>query len=190
MSHPSSWAFAHPVLAAVRHLLAVAVAAAAGLGILIGSLLIWPPKSALRHADAIVVLSGDHGERLPLALRLLRRGVAAALVLDGQADSKQALQLCAGGQPFEVICLLPRPDNTASEARAAAQLSSTRHWASLIVVTTNDHVLRARMRFHRCFKGPLGVEGAPLPTSLSIKVKAIVHEWFGTIYATFIDRGC
>jgi uncharacterized SAM-binding protein YcdF (DUF218 family) len=177
-------------LATARHLVAVLLAASAAWGLMIGGLLIWPSTRTLSHADAVVVLAGDHGERLPRARALLRRGVANTLVLDGAPDSDQAMQLCAGGQLFQVICLFPRPDSTATEAQAAARLSAARHWKTLIVVTTTDHVLRARMRFRRCFKGALGLEGAALHASTAVHIKAVVHEWFGTVFATVFDRGC
>lgn len=111
-------------------------------------------------------------------------------MLDGEPDTKQDNDLCAGGQPFEVICLRPRPDNTAAEARAATALSARRGWRTLIVVTTRDHVLRSRIRFHRCFKGTLGVQGASLAAGTVIQLQALVHEVLGNFNVALFDRGC
>ena len=87
------------VAATIRHLVGVALVATAAWGIVIAGLIIWPPSSSLRHADAIVVLSGDHGERLSRARLLLGRGVASTLVLDGEPDSPESTRLCAGVSP-------------------------------------------------------------------------------------------
>jgi uncharacterized SAM-binding protein YcdF (DUF218 family) len=174
----------------VRHLAKVVAAAALAWAMVIVGLLLWPPESQPRHADAVMVLAGDHGERLPLALKLLHEGVANTLVFDGTPDSRAAQAMCHEEEPFPVVCLDLNPDSTAAEARAASSLSKTRHWRSFIVVTTNDHVLRARMRFGRCFRGTFGVEGAPLPTGLGVKIRALEHEWFGVVAATLVDRGC
>ena len=168
----------------------VVVAAMVVWGMVIGGLLLWPPTSRPRHADAVVVLEGDHGERLPLALKLLHQGVAGTLVFDGTPDSVAAQAMCHQAEPFPVVCLDLNPDSTAYEARAAASLSKRRHWRSFIVVTTDDHVLRARMRFRRCFRGTIGVVGAALPPGSASRLRLLEHEWLGVIDASLLDRGC
>lgn len=135
------------------------------------------------HADAIVVLSGDHGERIKLAQELLRAGVARTLILDGTPDLVEDLDLCKGGQPFDVICLHPEPDSTRAEARALAQLASRRHWDSITVVTSTPHVSRSRLLFSRCFPHRLDVVGAALPYGGAAARKERVHEVVGLLYA-------
>ena len=46
-------------------------------------LFVWPKSGSPRQVDAIVVLSGDHGERLARGLALVRAGVSSTLVLGG-----------------------------------------------------------------------------------------------------------
>ena len=150
----------------------------------------WPRKSHPPQADAVVVLSGDHGERLSVALRLLREGVTATLVLDGTPDSPEVLRLCAEEQVFEVVCLRPDPDSTQAEARAAARLAADRGWKSLIVVTTAYHVPRSALHFLRCFEGAVDVVGADPPFGWRRSLNAIVHEWLALGHALTLSRGC
>src|SRR4051812_31216449 len=75
-------------------------------------LFLWPASHRPTAADAVVVLSGDFGDRLTKALQLMRAGVAPTLVIDGEPDYARMAQLCTGDEPFEVVCLRPEPDST------------------------------------------------------------------------------
>ncbi|HEX2118886.1 MAG TPA: ElyC/SanA/YdcF family protein, partial [Acidimicrobiales bacterium] len=143
------------------HLVAVTGAMAAVAGLALGAAILWPSTDATpRRADALVVLSGDHGERLARAKELLAGGVAPTLVLVGTPDSAENLDMCAGRTTFDVVCLRPEPDNTRTEAAATAELARDRDWEALVVVTSTPHVSRARLLFDRCFPGTLDVVGA------------------------------
>ena len=125
---------------------------------------LFPRDDTLGRADAVVVLSGDHGQRLAKALQLMHRGVAPTLVLDGTPDFEQVLELCRGAsQAFEVVCLRPDPDSTRYEARAAGRLASERGWRKMVVLTTSHHITRAGMLFRRCFGGEVKTVGATPP---------------------------
>ena len=153
----------------------------------------WPRRSHPPRADAVVVLSGDHGERLPIALRLIREGVSTILVLDGTPDSAEGLALCRERRVFElfeVVCLHPNPDSTRAEARAAGQLAADRDWKSLIVVTTAYHVARSTLLFSRCFDGQLAVIGADPPYGWRRSFEAVAREWLALGHAMTVGRGC
>lgn len=171
-------------------LLIVLVAGAAGVAIFTARLFVWPPQSTPRHSDAVVVLAGDHGERLARGLILMRQGLAPTLVLAGNPDSAQARDLCSSREPFEVVCLPLTPDGTRYEARAAGRLAADRGWKKMTVVTTTFHVSRAGVLFGRCFDGRLDMVGAQPPYSFRSKVDAVVHEWLGLVYAETVARGC
>ena len=176
---------------AVRRTTQRAVAAAAVALVLMGVLLtarlfVWPPSGSPSRVDAVVVLSGDRGERLARGLALMEAGVSKTLVLDGAPDSELVLELCRGGQPFEVVCLRPQPDSTRHEARAAAELASDRGWESVAVVTTTAHLTRAGLLFRRCMPtSVVMVEGRRRPS-----VRLVVHEWLGMAEALVLVRGC
>jgi uncharacterized SAM-binding protein YcdF (DUF218 family) len=153
-------------------------------------LFVWPRTGAAGRADAVVVLSGDHGERLATAMGLMhdlsRGGVPPVMVLDGQPDFQLASDLCLGGHPFEVVCLRPRPDSTAAEARAAGRLSSERGWQRVVVVTSTSHVTRAGLLFRRCLTASVTTVIAhrrPSP-------RDVVHEWLGLGKALVLARSC
>ena len=149
-------------------------------------LFVWPPSDSPESVDAVIMLSGDRGERLARSLRLMDAGIARTLVLDGEPDSQQARDLCDGGRPFEVICLRPQPDSTRSEARAAARLASARRWRTVAVVTTTSHITRAGLLFRRCFDGSVKMVKAHRREG----VRPLIHEWMGLVHAIAIERAC
>lgn len=173
----------------VRLILLVLVLVGAG-GLLTAGLFIWPPSAAVQNSDAVVVLSGDHGERLPRALQLIGEGATSTLVLAGEPDSWSAQEMCDGGEPYEVICPRPHPDGTRPEARAVAELAKSRHWRSIAIVTSTQHVTRAGLLFRRCFPGRVTTIGVRPPFDFRTRMKAIEHEWLALIHALVISRHC
>jgi uncharacterized SAM-binding protein YcdF (DUF218 family) len=153
-------------------------------------LFVSPPTGHPDRADAVVVLSGDHGERLPVALKLLHRGVARTLVLDGTPDYPLWLELCETRQAFEVVCLRPEPDSTRAEARAAGRLAAERRWRSLVVVTTTYHVTRSALHFRRCFEGEVSMVAADRPLPWRVELGLIGREWLKLGHVITVGRGC
>ncbi|MDQ4068157.1 MAG: YdcF family protein [Actinomycetota bacterium] len=151
---------------------------------------VWPPRDGVKRADAVMVLSGDHGERLAKGLSLMEEGVAPTLVLNGTPDLAQVLELCRGGQPFEVVCLRPDPDSTRAEARAAGRLASERRWDEVVVVTTKYHVTRARLLFSRCIDGKVKMVGATPPYGRRMRAHQVFREWLAVGYSISLARGC
>lgn len=146
------------------------------------------PDPVPRSADAIVVPSGDLGGRLPLALELVRAGVAPNLVVDGLPDLPETKELCRHSPDVAVVCLEPEPDSTRTEARAAGRLAAERGWRTLVVVTDPVHVHRARLLFGRCVSGSVAVVGTRAHPGAGFR--AVLHEWLGTVDAEIRDRGC
>ncbi len=151
-------------------------------------LFVWPPTGTVDRVDAVIVLAGDHGERLDRALTLVHAGVSSTLVLDGEPDSQHVLDLCDGsaGQTFEVVCLRPDPDSTRYEARAAAALAEERKWTRVAVVTTTAHLTRSGVLFDRCLDASVVmVEGRRRPD-----FSFLMHEWLGLGHALLVERDC
>lgn len=154
-------------------------------------LFVWPAVDDPTRADAVVVLAGGRGERIALAMRLMRERVAPVLVLVGEQTEPEAAELCQGDRPrFELVCLLPSPDSTRTEARAAARLASDRQWRSLVLVTSSYHVTRSRMILDRCFPGDLDAVGAKAPFGFASLVPLVVKEWAALIHTATVSRGC
>lgn len=177
------------------YVLAIIALSLALLGTVLTVVLFLRPATDMpRQVDAVVVLSGDHGERLPAAMRLIDTGVTSTLVIDGSPDYPAVVELCnaegqgphlhGGPRPFEIVCVISRPDNTRGEARAASKLAATRHWLRIAVVTSTQHVTRSRLRFERCFHGDLQMVGAARHYQrTSDMVAAVAHEWLGLVQA-------
>lgn len=160
--------------------------AAAGL---LASMIVWPVMGTPAHADVVVLLSGD-GARLPVALDLMRKGVARTLVFVGQPDTVAVIDLCQDPQPFEVVCLRPSPDNTRQEARVAGQFAEARKWTTMVIVTSRLHVTRARLLFRRCFDGRVWARGDYPHYGFDFARREVVHEWLALGQATILARGC
>jgi uncharacterized SAM-binding protein YcdF (DUF218 family) len=160
-------------------------------GVLLTSrFLLWPYTPPVARADAVIVLSGDFGDRLRKGLEMMQAGVAPTLVIDGDPDFKAVADLCAGRAPFEVVCLRPSPDSTRAEARAAGRLVAERGWRSVAVVTNDTHVTRAGLLFRRCTKAEVRMVATHHPAHRAAKVDAIRHEVLGLAYAALRPGRC
>lgn len=153
-------------------------------------LFVWPPSDRPERVDAVVVLSGDHGERLPRALRLMQAGTAPTLVLAGEPDTVLAMRLCDERRTYEVVCLRPNPDSTRAEARSTGRLAAERRWRSVLVVTTTHHVTRAELLFRRCFDGRVLAVGADPPYGWRTSLRQVVDEGLKVGHALLLERSC
>jgi uncharacterized SAM-binding protein YcdF (DUF218 family) len=140
------------------------------------------------HADAIFVLSGSP-TRLPVGLRLLREGYAPLLVISrSPRPTRLEQRACARRTGSQILCVRAEPYSTVGEAELLARLARTRRWRSVDVITSQYHVVRARILLERCYRGRLRVVGAPdqlwlLPVNAVLEsVKLVYHELF--------HRGC
>jgi uncharacterized SAM-binding protein YcdF (DUF218 family) len=161
------------------------VAAAAVLASL--RLFVWPSTASPDRADAVVVLSGDRGERLRRGVQLVEAGVAPTLVMAGDPDFPRAAEVCSQPQPFEVVCLRPDPDSTRTEAQATAGLARSRSWERMVVVTAPWHVARVRAVFGGCFPGSMEIVGVQAP-GYGVTPRIVAHEWLGIGQALLV--GC
>jgi uncharacterized SAM-binding protein YcdF (DUF218 family) len=160
-------------------------------GLLVARFMLWPASDTPRHADAVVVLSGDHGDRLRMALHLLDEGVARTLVQVGSPDSPQASQLCSEqAAAFETVCLSPNPGSTRYQARAVADLMRDRGWNNVVVVTTTHHLTRARLLFERCSDRKMQFVGSKPAYDSSTSRTVVFHEMGGLVDALTVSRGC
>lgn len=174
-----------PLLIVLALLLFAAWAAATSL------LLFFPDESVPAHANAIVVLSGTKRARLERGLQLMRQGIAPVLVISrGLPRQLPAERLCAAGHEdgFRVFCFKPRPNSTRGEAEAVGRLAASRHWDSILLVTSRYHVTRAKLLFKRCFHGQLDADGVSY--SWTTTPVAVIGEWAKLVYALTLARGC
>ena len=165
----------------IRRLLALVVAAWVVVAVL---LFVVHHDDRPVKADAVVSLAGTHA-RLPVALRLVRAGYAPLLVVS-RSDHPDALELraCAHRVGMRVVCFRAHPYSTRGEAR----FIGAHHWRTVDVVTSQFHVLRARVVIERCFHGTLRVVGAP-ESKLRLPVD-MAKESAKLAYQELVARSC
>lgn len=146
-----------------------------------------PPLGELpTEPDAVVVFGGEDN-RTRLALELMAGGVAPILVVSHGLQDNHARELCGQKRPFEVMCVEPTLSSTRGEARMFAELAEVNGWTSLIAVTGDYHVLRARTYLARCYEGDFGFVAWDWPY---YNRRILIHETLGNFQARFLSRGC
>ena len=150
-------------------------------------LFVRPDTGMPARVDAIVVLGGD-GYRVDLGLDLARAGRTRYLVLSRGLPWIQPGLCGLHYYDATVLCFQPDPATTQGEAEYAAQLARQRGWRTLALITTPDQAWRARLRFERCFAGPVYAVTTPLPGSEW--PYAIAYQWAATVKAEVFNQGC
>ena len=179
---------------AVRRVLVVLGGLVAAWLVACAVLFVWPPAEtgAPRHADAVVVLSGD-SHRLPAAEALIRRGVSRVLAISSVAktpDWSAAKALCRSRSYLDarVLCFEANPYSTRGEARTFSAIARAHRWTSIVVVSSTFHLTRAGMLFRRCYAGKVSLVGSPT------RWYYLPQEW-GTetvklVVQTLFERSC
>jgi uncharacterized SAM-binding protein YcdF (DUF218 family) len=173
--------------------LGISVGVLAAVGAATARLFIWAPAGPTPiHADAVVVLSGGRGDRLPKALALMDASVAPVLVVSRGVDQAavQAARICTEPTGYEVNCVRPDPNTTRGEANTIARVASERGWHSLVVVTSRYHLTRARLLIGRCVRAHVTMVASSPRRNLLEWTGFVVHEWGGLAYALLIQRAC
>lgn len=167
------------VLVAVAILVTVFAAAT-------GWLLIWPPQGMPRHVSAIVMLDGP-GARLPVAVNLAQEHRAPVLLVSQGVEYSG--DQCPGAVPrVKLICFHPDPADTRGETEHVGRLAKRYHWASVVLVTTREQDVRARLMMRRCYSGAVYVVTAPRPWYQW--PEQIAYGWGALFKAVFLKRSC
>jgi len=144
-------------------------------------------------ADAVVLFVGGRGERLLKAAELINAGAAEVLVIPngtipGWSDANR---FCLDETPgIRVICPTPYPDDTRGEARVIGELARVEGWDELIMVTSDFHVSRARLKLRRCFDGVITAVAAEPEVTFWTSVGRNLREMGGHFEARALERGC
>jgi uncharacterized SAM-binding protein YcdF (DUF218 family) len=176
----------------IRRALALALVVVGGFQAVVVAF-VHPPQIGLpTRVDAVVVLSGDHGDRLDRAIALVQGGLAPTLVIlrpsDGPAEV--AAPLCRGGQAFEVVCADPPVVSTRGDGRYLEQLVSRRGWHRVVVVTSRFHLLRSSVLMRRCTDVDVSMASSRPHFGVKTWGRAISHEVGGLAEALVLKRGC
>lgn len=104
-------------------------------------------------ADGLVALTGASGERIGAAVQLLEAGKARRLLISGvdRRVTRRELQIVTGvDQPVYDCCvdLGFKAANTYGNAEETASWARANHFTTLILVTADYHMPRARLELH------------------------------------------
>ena len=146
-----------------------------------------PPLGELpERADAMVVFGGED-IRTRNALRMMHREIAPVIVVSFGHQDNYARDLCGQQEPFEVMCVVPEDVSTRGEAQMFGQLAEQYGWDSIVAMTGNYHVQRARTYLDRCFDGELAFTAVDWPYYTR---RIVRHETLGNIHARYLARNC
>jgi hypothetical protein len=148
-------------------------------------LFVWPPTDAPARVDAIVALDG-YPSRYSKALSLGSEGYSDTVVV---SVLSLVVPVCHRPVPgVHVICFVPNPLNTRGEAEYISRLASSRHWTSIMVVSSSTQTTRARLVVKRCFSGTVLMDPVRVPpTGL---VRQVAYEWGALTKALVVYRHC
>jgi uncharacterized SAM-binding protein YcdF (DUF218 family) len=176
-----------------RLLVALVVLVAAALAGLTYPMFVFPATDAPGRADAVVVFAGGDGERQAEGVRLVGQGVAPVLVISdgGEPDGPRARLCRERPAGLRLVCFTPDPATTRGEARRFAELAGRHGWRSLVLVTSNYHVLRASLLLERCYGGPVRRVGTALRNDHSWETgRQLAGEWLAVGAALTLQRSC
>jgi uncharacterized SAM-binding protein YcdF (DUF218 family) len=151
-----------------------------------------PQIDPLRHADAILILGGDHYARYPFGFDLGSEGWAPTVVVSNPngSDDPWLTRYCAAPHPrFDLHCFVPNPPTTKGEGRELRRLAAQYGWRTVIVVTFRPHISRARFILEHCFDGDLVMVASPAHISVAGWAFEYVYQTAGYVHAA-LQPGC
>ena len=165
------------------------------LGVIAG-IVVWPSIEGIRNpsvdelparADAVVVFAGED-ERFNIGRELVEDGIAPVLVLSAGQLPANARGWCDESiKGVPVVCLTPLHSSTRGEGQAFGALATEEGWTSIVGVTADYHVQRAKLHLNRCFTGEIAMVqlawGTPSIAILKSELLAFGH-------AHLIERSC
>lgn len=126
----------------------------------------------IHPVDAVVILSGDQGDRLGMAGDLLMRGFVNNLVITNtdEVANQQLVQdaIRIGFVPENIYITHSQVNSTLDEARALQEFAKSKGWKAFMIVTDPPHSLRTRLIFRQELRA----------SGISIYVRPVVGHWF------------
>jgi uncharacterized SAM-binding protein YcdF (DUF218 family) len=143
-------------------------------------------------ADAILVLGGGQGERLTLALRLYREGLAPRIFITGPSDpvipeysdsdgitQAEAKRLIAvdKGVPGDMVTVILGATSTYEEAEISADVFKNMGFRKILVATSPYHTRRARKTFRKVYERE-GIDVLTLNGGWELSPYSYEHWWW------------
>lgn len=133
----------------------------------------------VKPVDAIVVLSGDEGDRVEEAIKWYEKGYGKYFVItkthtedigEGQTYSEKLMRIAidAGVPADSMFVTAGESSSTIEEAMAVKVLAKQRNITSLLVITAPYHTRRTQMIFNREFKD----------SDIKVLVHPVEESWY------------
>ena len=137
--------------------------------------------------DSLVVILGSvyRGDRVDFARATWRSEKTTILAAETAHCPKSRIRKSSRAT---VVCFAGDPLTTRGEARFVANYAASHHFTAITVVTTADQVARARVRFARCWAGPLSVVKAG--DSAEDVLRHVPYQIAAFTKAMVWERGC
>lgn len=165
-------------------IIAIIILIIVGIGANLGSFLIV--NDELHKADAIVVFSGDNGQRTEKGVELLKEGLGDYLILSGgivyddvtmaKLMKNHAMKL---GVPEEKILIDDKASTTHENAEFTKKIIEENNFKSIIVVTSEYHSRRSKLAMKKVLENTL-VDGE----KIEVMVAHSTEEKFTTKWWT------
>lgn len=120
------------------------------------------PAASPQRADVILALGGDNGDRIALAVKLYKQGLAPRIMLTGMEGSYKetrpdylswrVLYLYSQNVPKEAIILESAAGNSWEEAVNTLGLLRQHEWKRVLVVSDPPHMRRLDWSWGRVFR--------------------------------------
>jgi hypothetical protein len=159
-------------------------------GTLTARFFVWPNLQPIPpRVDAIIELGGAAMLGRDRVANELAEQHRAPFLVQSTLAAATGTHTCLPPVPdVTVLCFHADPNTTRGEAQWIGKEAASRHWTSIVLVTTPDQALRARLRVTRCFPGKVYVATSPLPP-FDWPVQ-IAYQWTSSAKALIFERGC
>lgn len=148
----------------------------------------FPPADSPKAADLVVILGPwQQHSRVATGAELAHRFPGTDLLISVY-DLRECPLLRRMTQVPDAFCFVPNPFTTRGEARAAADFARAHNDRSMTVVTTGDQLVRAGVRFKRCFDGPVRL--AEADATLEFRFARLAYQNAAMVKALVLERSC
>lgn len=156
-------------------------------------IVVFPTQDVAEPADAIVVIGPTTQWRQDYAKRLADDGIADTVALMTSSTDLDNAYCAPGAIAPETICFRPDPFTTQGEATWVRDQAEARGWDSIVVITMDAHIERARFIFAQCLGDDVKVAFPGQPdNSLDLRhtLYNFAYQTVAWAKAIFITPGC
>lgn len=156
-------------------------------------IVMFPTQDAIEPADVIIVIGPTTQWRQDYAKQLSDEGFADTVALMTSSKELDNNYCARGAMAAETICFYPDPFTTQGEATWVREQADARGWESIIVITMDAHIERARFIFAQCLGDKVNVAFPGQPdNNLGMRhtLYNFAYQTIAWAKAVFVTPGC